>query len=258
MTLVIDRIAGLASVQDLGRRGHMHASIPPGGALVRSLLIAANRLAGNADDAPALEIFGRVTVRAESELVVATDRAITLRAGEALEVISEPARVAYLALRGGIDVPALFGAHGALVSCGLGPISRVGDIVRPAGRTASGLSEVTKWERERVHVCVIAGPDSDAIASGTLDGRYRVLSASDRVGTRLAGPAIPWVAGYKTRSRPMVRGAIELPPDGQPIVLGPEHPTVGGHPIIGVIADADQDRFFATRIGGEVTLSTRS
>jgi allophanate hydrolase subunit 2 len=56
----------------------------------------------------------------------------------------------------------------------------------------------------------------------------------------------------------MVRGAIELPPDGQPIVLGPEHPTVGGHPIIGVIADADQDRFFATRVGGDVRFAVTS
>jgi allophanate hydrolase subunit 2 len=50
----------------------------------------------------------------------------------------------------------------------------------------------------------------------------------------------------------MVRGAIEVPGDGQPIVLGPEHPTTGGYPLIGVIASADLGRFFAIRVGGSV------
>jgi allophanate hydrolase subunit 2 len=50
----------------------------------------------------------------------------------------------------------------------------------------------------------------------------------------------------------MVRGAIEVPRDGQPIVLGPEHPTTGGYPVIGVIASEDLGRFFATGVGRQV------
>jgi allophanate hydrolase subunit 2 len=78
------------------------------------------------------------------------------------------------------------------------------------------------------------------------------LPASNRVGTRLAGPALPRRADYRERSRPMVRGALEVPRDGQPIVLGPEHPTSGGYPVIGVIASAELGRFHAIRLGGSV------
>ena len=64
MTLEVVRVVGLATVQDLGRRGHMHEGVPPGGALVTSLLVAANRAARNVDDAPAIEVMGRLEVRA--------------------------------------------------------------------------------------------------------------------------------------------------------------------------------------------------
>jgi allophanate hydrolase subunit 2 len=99
---------------------------------------------------------------------------------------------------------------------------------------------------------LIATPDHDAQIRILMSAPYRVLPASDRVGTRLAGPPVLRPADATERSRPMVRGAIELPGDGQPIVLGPEHPTTGGYPVVAVIASADLDRFFAVRIGGEV------
>jgi allophanate hydrolase subunit 2 len=102
---------------------------------------------------------------------------------------------------------------------------------------------------------VIAGPDRVA---GTLEtlcaGDYQISPASDRVGTRLVGPALS--PGGDGASRPMVKGAIEVPPDGAPIVLGPEHPTTGGYPVIAVIASVDLGRFFARRIGARVRFTS--
>jgi allophanate hydrolase subunit 2 len=100
---------------------------------------------------------------------------------------------------------------------------------------------------------VIAGPDpfpAEALAA-LASAPYRISPDSDRVGTRLVGPAIPRPADGDG-SRPMVRGAIEVPRDGAPIVLGPEHPTTGGYPIVGVVATSDLDRLFAVRLGGIV------
>ena len=59
-------------------------------------------------------------------------------------------------------------------------------------------------------------------------------------------------SGYRERSRPMVRGAIEVPGDGAPIVLGPDHPTTGGYPVLAVIAERDLGSLFAIRLGGTV------
>ena len=108
---------------------------------------------------------------------------------------------------------------------------------------------------EPAAIRVLPGPDLDAFDPRALDvlaSSYRVRPDSDRVGTRLAGAAIPRVAGYLERTRPLVRGAIEVPGDGQPIVLGPEHPTTGGYPVIGVVASEDLDALHAVRLGGSV------
>jgi allophanate hydrolase subunit 2 len=102
---------------------------------------------------------------------------------------------------------------------------------------------------------VLPGPDAHAFApdayAALISAPYRISPQSDRVGTRLEGPVIAR-SSAPDRSRPTVRGAIEVPRDGQPIVLGPEHPTTGGYPIVGVICAADLDRFSAIRIGGDV------
>ncbi|HUJ59008.1 MAG TPA: hypothetical protein VLX92_10960 [Kofleriaceae bacterium] len=254
--MIAVRVAGLVTVQDLGRPGRMHEAIPPGGALAPALLVAANRRCGNPDGSPALEVLGRLVVRADRELAVASDaRAWTAAAGEAIELASAPRRVAYLAVRGGIAAPVLLGGRGALVSARLGPIVRTGDELAVGDAPAIAPREVAPWH-DAAPLRVLPGPDGDAFAAGALaalgSAPYRVLPASDRVGTRLYGPALARRAGFVERSRPMVRGAIEVPPDGQPIVLGPEHPTTGGYPLIGVVASEDLDRLFATRLGGEL------
>ncbi|HEY5949828.1 MAG TPA: hypothetical protein VIV40_30240 [Kofleriaceae bacterium] len=258
MSLVIVRAAGLCTVQDLGRRGHMHEAIPPGGALVRELLVAANRAVNNRDEAPAVEVLGQLVVRATSDLVVATDRILphSLRANEELVIASEPARCTYLAIAGGIATPRVLDGHGTLLAAGLGAPLRAGETLaagQHGGETATRA--LTAFSSSDV-IHVIAGPDLDAFAADALAvltaQPYRILPSSDRVGTRLAGTALPRLATYREQSRPMVHGAIEVPRDGQPIVLGPEHPTTGGYPIVAVIANAELGRFHAIRLGGNV------
>lgn len=255
MSLVVTRATGMITVQDLGRPGHMHEALPPGGALVRELLVTANRGARNPDHAAAIEILGQLTVRAEGNVQVATDReARVLLAGEELAIASEPRRVAYLAVRGGVDAPVVLGGRGAQLSAGLGSLVRAGDRIA-AGDEPDREAEPLPFEGEGP-IRVIPGPDFAAFPADALEvlaaSTYQILPASDRVGTRLAGPAIPRLAGYAERSRPLVCGALEVPRDGAPIVLGPEHPTTGGYPVIAVIAQASLGRFFSIRLGGRV------
>jgi allophanate hydrolase subunit 2 len=241
----------------------MHEAVPPGGALVPGRLIAANRAVDNPDDAPAIEVLGHLVIRADDAVQVATDTtaARTLAAGAELTVASEPRRVAYLAMRGGISAPLLLGGHGALLCAGLGGLVRAGQRF-----TSAGLAEARAPTRRSPPdypatdpatgpIRLVAGPDTahftpDALAL-LLASDYRILPSSDRVGTRLDGPALPRT-GAPEASRPMVIGAIEVPRDGKPIVLGPEHPTTGGYPVIAVVASADLGRLFSIRLGGTV------
>ncbi len=333
--IVVERIAGLATVQDLGRSGRMHEGLAPGGALVPSLLAAANRAAGNPDGAPAIEVFGRLAIRADAEVAIAgpfgPSGAIelrALRAGDEVVVESEPRRVAYLAIAGGVAAPLVLGGRGTQLSAGLGAPLRRGDRVdattrsRDAGLTfprhlppttdvASLVDRVDATTRSRDAgltfprhlppttdvaslvdrldpttrsrdagltfprhlppttdvaslvdrddpIAIIEGPDDVPGALATLLASiYTISPASNRVGTRLEGPTLGGATG-SAGSRPLVRGAIELPPDGVPIVLGPEHPTTGGYPVIAVVASSDLDRLFARRVRGEIRFASRS
>jgi allophanate hydrolase subunit 2 len=253
--LIVERVFGLATVQDLGRHGRMHEAIPPGGALVPKLLVAANRRAGNPDDAAALEVLGRVRLRAEADVVTSHG---PVRVGDTIEVASEH-RVAYLAVLGGIDAPVVLGSRSALVSAGLGMLARAGDRIACGSQRASSSPPPTELGDLDAPIRIVPGPDaafSDDALARLGSAPYRILPQSDRVGTRLAGPALARRPDFVETSRPMVRGAIEVPADGQPIALGPEHPTTGGYPLIAVIASDDLDRFFAIRLGASVRFAT--
>src|SRR6185503_14775810 len=96
---------------------------------VHELLTCANRSAGNADDAPAIEVLGQLVVRTTADIVIATDRtpARTLHANEELTVASEPLRCTYLAIAGGVAAPRILDGYGALLCAGLGAPLRSGD-----------------------------------------------------------------------------------------------------------------------------------
>jgi allophanate hydrolase subunit 2 len=248
MSLVIEQAAGPISIQDLGRPGHMHEGVPPGGAAVRALLVAANREAANRDDAAVLEVFGLLKVRAERRVEVATPNgACILDAGESMTVSS--VSWTYLAVRGGIAAPEVLGGRGALP----GVLVRKGDRIEPAGEAPVRFGRPPVLTEGPVRVQ--PGPDLDAFAPDALavlcSAPYRMINAH-RAGANLTGSRIPRIQGWRERSRPMVKGAIEVPGAGFPIVLGPDHPTTGGYPILAVVMTEDLDRVFATETAGEV------
>ncbi len=255
MSLAVVRAVGLVTTQDSGRPGHMHVGLAPGGALVPALLAAANRRAQNPDDAAAIEVMGTLTVRAEAPVIVATDvrGPRELRAGDEMHVASERRRVTYLAMRGGVDAPVVLGSRSTQLSAGIGRLLRAGDRLR-AGEAPVAIRAIDSFD-ETSPVRVIAGPDADAFAPDALDvlqsAPYAVLPSSDRVGTRLDGPRLQRT-DRPDITRPMVIGAIEVPRDGQPIALGPEHPTTGGYPVIAVVVHADLGRLFSRPFGSGV------
>ena len=267
--LVVRKVMGLALVQDLGRVGFASQGVPRGGALVRSALARANVAVGNDAGAAAIEISGRLVVAAEGELVVATERGDCRVLSPGAELAVEPdasRRVRYLAVAGGVDVPRVLGSRSTLRVAGLGGFEgralRAGDRLRVAvgvgeedegGVYGPGIEMGSEWP-----IRVVAGPDGEAFGARALESLmgqgWRVGSQSDRAGTRLEGLPIPRAPGFADAlsSSPMAVGAIQVPASGLPIVLGPDGPTTGGYPLIGVIAAADLDRFHALPLGAEV------
>jgi biotin-dependent carboxylase-like uncharacterized protein len=238
------RSAGLATVQDAGRRGHMHEGVPPGGALVPELLARANAAAHNPHDAAAIELFGSITLRADAPVVVATDEgpASPLDAGATWSLSSGAARVRYIALRGGVDVPRVLGGRGTLLVAGFGGYHgralRAGDSLRP-GDAPPGDGALPPAPDLAGPIAVVLGPDADRFAPAAIDlllgSEFTIDPRSDRSGTRLAGPALPRLGPDTGPSAPMLRGAIQVPASGQPIVLGPDHPTIGGYPVVATV-----------------------
>lgn len=232
---------GEVSLQDLGRTGHMHEGVPPGGAAVRARLIAANRRAGNRDDAVAIEVAGELVLVSYVHVELATPEATTtLEPGQELRI--KDRSWTYLAVRGGIAAWRVLDGFGALP----GQRLRKGDPLAPANDARIATPPPPELVERPVRV--IPGPDLDAFSPDALDvlcrERYRAGLAA-RTGTKLVGPTLSRVAGYRERSQPMVRGAIEVASDGTPIILGPDHPTTGGYPVLGVVAEADLDHAFA-------------
>lgn len=247
-TLLVARVAGVAMVQDGGRPGHMHEGVPPGGALVPELLARANAAARNAPGTAAIESFGTLSLEARADALVAFDDGTTraLTAGASVTVACDGARVRYVAVRGGIDVPELLGGRGTLLAASLGGHEgralRRGDELR-TGNASPVDAAMPASPDLAAPVRVVPGPDRDRFPEEALElllsSSYLVETRSDRIGIRLAGPSLPRLGSDDGPSSPMVRGAMQVPPSGMPIVLGPDHPTTGGYPVLATVIARD-------------------
>jgi KipI family sensor histidine kinase inhibitor len=200
------------------------------------------------------------------------DGAIEVPAGAVLRLGAPATGLrSYLAVRGGIDVPPELGSRSADLLSGLGPRPlRPGDrlpvgaapsardapAARPARRKPGRAAGASGAARGVVTLRVLAGPRDDwfgprALAALT-GGDYQVTPASNRTGLRLAGPELGRVRAGELLSEGMVAGALEVPPDGQPILLLADYPTTGGYPVIAVVHSADVGRAGQLRPGERV------
>jgi biotin-dependent carboxylase-like uncharacterized protein len=224
--------------------------VSPSGAFDRTASELANRLVGNSAAVATLEALGAgLTLRATRHLTVAvtgahgrvlindrvhsTHHVLHVAPGDLL-ILGRPYAGLryYVAVRGGFSLPLTLGSAATDTLGHLGPQVHVGEVL-PVG-TTHGLPVI---DHAPVRVPeqvfdVLAGPDLDL--APLLEHTWELDSRSNRIGVRLAGPSIPAPAAGLP-SKPMVLGAVQLPPNGQPIILGPDHPTTGGYPVIAVV-----------------------
>jgi biotin-dependent carboxylase-like uncharacterized protein len=286
----------LATVQDLGRRGQGAIGVPPSGAADPASLIAANRLVGNPDGSAGIEVtLGRAAFRCHGDLTIAVTGApatVTVTAARAED--REPVPVGfgtrveaaagsmvsigapstglrcYLAVAGGVSVPAVLGSRSAdlLSDLGGGPLRPgttlpIGPDSAPAGDAGvPGVLVAGTRMIERGGVAelrVVGGPRLDWFEADALDrlcsAAYTVSAASNRTGLRLDGEPMRRSSGAELPSEGLVTGALQVPPDGLPILLLADHPTVGGYPVIAVVVSADLGLAAQLRPGDRLRLT---
>ncbi|HEY3821694.1 MAG TPA: biotin-dependent carboxyltransferase family protein [Polyangiaceae bacterium] len=261
MITVLD-VTGLATVQDGGRPGHMHEGVPPGGPLVPELLARANAAVGNEEGAAGLEVVGALTLTGPTGTLVAADDgiAVELDVRSPWRITAAGGRVRYVAVQGGIDVPRVLGGRGTLLGAAFGGHEgralRRGDVL-PVGEPGARRKEPPPpaFDLEGA-IRVVTGPDLDRFDPHALalllSNEYRVDPRSDRVGIRLTGPVLIRAGDDLGPSAPMVRGALQVPSSGAPIVLGPDHPTTGGYPVLATVVAGSLGAIGARPVGAAV------
>lgn len=265
----------LTTVQDLGRPGLAHIGVSRSGALDRGSLTLANRLLGNGESDAALEItVGGVELRTDADVWLAVTGAwcpitvggvpvdphtpVRARAEETIRVdAAEHGLRAYLAVRGGINVPPVLGSCSRDVLSGLGPDPLAAGDVLAVGAVPDApipVLDIAPWgppTDDRVEVPVTLGPRNDWFPDAAIDAFFatdwELDAASNRVGARLVGDPLQRAVDAELPSEGMVAGAIQIPPSGLPTVLLADHPVTGGYPVIAVVSASALDVFAQLR-----------
>jgi biotin-dependent carboxylase-like uncharacterized protein len=275
--LTVTATGPLALVEDLGRPGRAGIGVARSGAADRASLRLANRAVGNHEGAAALEVtLGGLAFEVGDEglcLCVTgapVDVTVDGRGAGSHTVlqVAPGARVAlatpraglrsYVAVRGGIDVPEVLGARSRDVMAGLGPEPLAqGDVLavgRPTGEPP-GVDHLP-WPAldEPVVLRAVRGPrdgwveDADLLVSTP----WQATDRSNRVGTRLAGASLQHARDEQLPSEGAWRGAVQVPPSGEPVLFLADHPVTGGYPVVAVVVDEDVDRAAQVRPGQDV------
>ena len=282
--LEVLRTGALATVQDLGRPGFAHLGVSGSGAADRGSLRLANRLVGNPESAAGIEVvLGGFAVRllARPGVVAVTGARCSVRADGRLLAMDSPLQVSaetvlelgapeaglrtYLAVRGGLDVAAVLGSRSTDTLSGLGPDALTEGVELPVGSDELEAPSVDIAPQPHppaeLVLGVRVGPRDDWFADGAVDQLcstgWQVSSDTDRVGIRLDGEPLERRGDGELKSEAMVRGSIQVPRGGRPIVFGADHPVTGGYPVIAVVDGDDMDLAAQARPGQTLRFRAR-
>ncbi len=258
------------TIQDHGRYGYLDRGVPLSGALDPFAYRIANLLVGNTADAAVLEITRlgpELEILGEGDIAVTgAEMAMTLngspvdgwkslrvKRGDVLRIRQARSGCrAYLAVTGGIDVPPVMGSRSTCVRAKIGglegrPLQR-DDILRRGEGDLIPSPRIlpVDWRPvypKEITLRAIPGPQEEVFRNGMdtfFNSVYRVSPQADRMGYRLQGPPIPHDDGYPQSiiSEPTLPGNVQLPADGQPIILLVEQ-TTGGYTKIATVISTD-------------------
>ena len=271
------------TVQDRGRYSFIDRGVPPSGALDPFAYGIANLLVGNPAGTavleitmtgPALEVLGEADVAlAGADMAVAVNRqpvsmwqTVRVKRGDVIRIRQAKSGCrAYLAITGGIDVPVVMGSRATCVKAKIGGVE--GRILRKDDVLARNPRESLAKPRtlpanfipaysSDIALRAIAGPQEEAFRSGIevfFGSIYEVTPEADRMGYRLQGPPVKHDEGFPQSiiSEPTVPGNVQLPANGQPIILLVEQ-TTGGYTKIATVISTDLSKIAQAIPGNRV------
>jgi antagonist of KipI len=282
MDVTVTKAGMLTTVQDLGRRGFRAVGVPVSGPADAFALRVANLLVGNSENAACLEctLIGPELTFSRDTLVALGGadfpglppwQPVALRAVDTLKLgTAKRGCRGYLAVAGGISVPHLLGSGSTFLRGGFGGLHgrplREGDVLS-ARELARHLA--LHWHvDERIlpaysaspTVRVVAGAQAAEFGGALLTSEFKVSPQSDRMGVRLTGTPLARSRRTELLSATVLPGTIQVPPDGNPIVLLVDAQTIGGYPQVAHVISVDLPLIAQLRPGDsarfrEVTLT---
>ena len=263
----------LTTVQDFGRVGVMKNGFTQNGAMDRYSMTVANRLCGNCDSAPVLEmtVLG-ITAKFTQDTVICVsgadfgakindkpikrNKAYKINNGDILSMgTAKSGMRAYLAVAGGIVGEYVFGSASTNLKFAFGghfgKKLQSGDVLS-IGTGAFPLCEIDKWEipeseySKDAQLRVVLGPQNEMFTDEDirlfLSQEYEVTAQSDRMGIRLSGEPLKSKNGMDIISDGIVFGSVQVPNSGEPIILMADHQTTGGYAKIATVISVDLPR----------------
>lgn len=278
-TLEVLSPGAYASLQDMGRRGYRRVGVPWAGVLDPRLMRIANALVANAEGSPVIECFdggqqfmargGTVRLAVAGDAVVELEsagqrsvlepwRSMTLADGDIVRLRKlERGRIAVIAVEG-MALPLVLGSASTYARAALGGLdgrALAAGMQLPAAAATERLAQMlpTAPRSEAGSIRVIIGPQADHFSADTLaaffETEFKVTGQADRMGVRLEGPALQHLGAREIVSDATVPGSIQIPGNGQPIVLLADAQTAGGYPKIATVIGIDLPRVAAAKPG---------
>ena len=269
--------------QDLGRKNLYHIGIPFSGAMDNRNFILANAIAGNKENTPVIEfayqgpllkfkgekinfnITGNVSfnlIKKEEQIEGNCYENYTLEEGDQLDILSTNKSVyGYLAISGNFEVQFQWG------SCSTNTKANVGandgkkiekdqliEILDTHSHNSKRKLEYVSSKIE--YIRVIKGTNfnyfSDEGKKFFFEKEFKVTKLTDRMGMRLEGPKIENIVDTNIKSEGIIKGVIQVPADGNPIIMFSDHGTIGGYPKIGVVISSDYDKLVQLPPGSKI------
>ncbi|MCG9698123.1 biotin-dependent carboxyltransferase family protein [Shewanella sp. Isolate11] len=278
--LTILQASAHISIQDLGRQRVAHLGVASGGAVDKQALTLANRLLRNPDNCAVLEFTaGEIQIQFEEDTWIALCGAAfeakiesrplwngwraKINKGERLAIRGpKTGMYGYLAILGGINCDCVLGGKGTDLTAQFGGFEgrylQVDDkleldpaetmLYKPIGAVPRANDGILR---------ALAGPELNQFDNPSKkrfwDNQWRLSNQSNRIGARLEGEALATESQLSLRSHGVMPGAVQVPPNGQPIILLADAQTTGGYPIIACIIEADLWKVAQCRPGQTVT-----
>jgi len=269
--------------QDLGRKNLYHIGIPFSGAMDNRNFILANAIAENKENIPVIEfayqgpllrfkgekvnfnITGNVSfnlIKKEEQIEGNCYQNYTLEDGDQLDILSTNKSVyGYLAISGNFDVQFQWN------SCSINTKANIGandgkkiekdQLIRILDSHSCNSIRKLEYINSKIeNIRVIKGTNfnyfSDESKKTFFEKNFTVTKLTDRMGMRLEGPKIENIVDTNIKSEGIIKGVIQVPADGNPIIMLSDHGTIGGYPKIGVIISADYDRLVQLTPGSNI------